>query len=1159
MMTYFLLVTVCYLIGFSFCCRVRMPLTSGLWLWVCTLTASSLLPSALRPASALNLTFTRPSYRATIPENSLGKTYVVADERMGVYLPEEPRAELRYRIVSGDADKIFKAEERPVGNFLFLLIRTRTGNSVVLNRERKDSFVLEVKVSLASADVLLESSTVVNVSVSDRNDLRPLFYQTAYQVDVEEDASVHSSVVRIHADDADLGRGGEVYYRFREPDSDFVIHPVTGVVTLTRPLRYSDKRSYDITVLAQDRGDSLHRNPPSAAKLVINVIQVNLHNPEIFVRHIRDLYETPDTNIYAVVTVVDKDAGRNGEIDRLEIVDGDSNGHFRVKKVSSSTNNTVEFNIVTYKLLNREKYSKQYNLTLRASDKGIPSRQAHLSIDLNVEQTLDKYPIFEKEIYEINILESAPVNSPVIRLKMSESELLFHNEIHFEIVGGNEEGYFRIHSLTGMLYTSNVLDAEEKNLYIITVSALEQGKSGHSQQSSAKVKIIIVDINDNDPVFETSSVDVTVTENEPPGVSIAKVLAKDKDSGENGYISYSIANINPVPFEIDHFTGIIRTIETLDYETMRRESLLYVRASDWGLPFRRETEMELKIRLRDINDNRPRFERVNCSGSLSRFSPVGSEIMSLAAIDFDSGNIITYRIVSRNSKGCFNLDLTSGILSLTCDLRYENFTERTLNTTASDGTHSSDINPIRIKIKNDMPYRGSHFDTDNFSCNETGVAKQLKGILSEAARSNIAKSPDQRDISIMPKRYGENVYPPDILNLPATVQINESVALGSKVMRIQAKDRDLGYNGKLVFGVTSGDRDSLFRLDPETGVLKTIGHLDYEKETEYNLNIAVYDLGRPQKSSTSYLTVVILDKNDNPPRFQQPMASLRINENTPNGTAVFKAIATDQDSSENAQIGYSLLTDTDVFVIHPVTGVLYVNNPPDREQNELFEVRIRASDRRDDKHSVTALYSESVVQIHITDLNDNTPKFVKELLTVKVKEDMPVGSVIAVLEAVDEDLGVNGEVVYSSPAHNQSLLVDSWSGAVRLARPLDYEERQRLVMKVSACDRGATPLCASAELTVQVVDVDENVHSPQFEEFVVSASVAENEPPGVLVTTVQAVDADPPGEDSRVAYHIAGGDGVGYFSIDDQGQFNSLPIARVVLNTNCVREQHVNR
>lgn len=61
-----------------------------------------------------------------------------------------------------------------------------------------------------------------------------------------------------------------------------------------------------------------------------------------------------------------------------------------------------------------------------------------------------------------------------------------------------------------------------------------------------------------------------VDENEQAGAEVARATARDADAGENAYISYSLANLAPVPFEVDPFTGAIRTTEMLDYETGRR-------------------------------------------------------------------------------------------------------------------------------------------------------------------------------------------------------------------------------------------------------------------------------------------------------------------------------------------------------------------------------------------------------------------------------------------------------------------------------------------------------------------------------------------------------------------------------------------------------------
>lgn len=187
--------------------------------------------------------FTQPLYNVSIPENSIGKTYVVPEERMGIKLASpDTNFDVRFRIMSGDRDKFFKAEERTVGDFCFLLIRTRTGNVDVLNRERKDRYVLEVRATASRGDgknrvTILEADTTIVVTVLDTNDLNPLFYPTEYEETIAEDTPLHRSILRVMAEDADLGRNGEIYYSFAEETDQFAVHPVSGVITLTRPLR----------------------------------------------------------------------------------------------------------------------------------------------------------------------------------------------------------------------------------------------------------------------------------------------------------------------------------------------------------------------------------------------------------------------------------------------------------------------------------------------------------------------------------------------------------------------------------------------------------------------------------------------------------------------------------------------------------------------------------------------------------------------------------------------------------------------------------------------------------------------------------------------------------------------------------------------------------
>ncbi|VVD05382.1 unnamed protein product [Leptidea sinapis] len=1077
-------------------------------------------PPGAPPPPALR--FRHALYNVSIPENSPARAYAEqppAADPLGLQLPA-PDARVRYRIRHGDRDKYFKAEDKVVGDFCFLSIRIRPGNSDVLNRERRDSYTLEVRATAQLSDGRqLEADTVVAVEVTDENDLSPLFYPTEYDVRVPEDVPLHSSIARVSAEDADLGINGEIYYSIADTTDRFAVHPTTGIITVTRTLSFAENTRYAFTVLAHDRASLLTLGsdaPAARASVVVNVQQANLFAPELRVRRLPELLENSTAEIYAIIEVTDRDVGEHGVISTVDIVDGDPDGHFRVRPSVQAS----EYDLIVHALLDREAAPQGYNLTLRATDAGQPPRSSYLTLPVTLTDINDNAPVFSREVYEVSILETMPPNTPVLRLKVTDRDEGKNARVYIEIVGGNEGGEFIINPETGVLYTATSLDAEVKFLYTLTVSAIDQGNAGTRKQSSAKVKILVIDANDNDPIFEKEQIEVTVLENGASGSTVTRVVAHDADSGENAYISYSIANLQPVPFEVDHFSGVIRTTRLLDYESMRREYVLQIRASDWGVPFRRQAEMRVTIRLKDVNDNRPQFERVDCVGYLSRRLLISHEIVTLSAIDFDSGDVVSYRIVGGNEDNCFSLDSTTGILSLSCDLSDVRSETRELNVTATDGTHFADAASLTLHlVSGNSIAHGDGPDTAaaGLECRDTDVARRLTDLLAAAERSN-APLDFSEDFPLSSSRFGENLHFPEFIDFPVEIKVNESVALGTTLVRLLGRDRDLGYNGLLVYAISGGDADSAFRIDPATGDLKVIGYLDRERESEYYLNISVYDLGRPQRSSSRLLPVTVLDVNDNAPRFVKSLASFRVTENAINGTAIFQANATDRDSGEFGIVTYALSGGSaGDFCMERDTGVVAVCAPLDRERRALYELTVRATDGG-------GLSAEALVRVAIDDVNDNAPKFALPSYNVRIREDVPIGTLVAVLEAFDPDLGDGGLVTYTLPDQQPDDIVFTVYGVT-----------------VRAADGGRPGRWGEAGLIVELEDVDENRHAPAFgARPALAVRVSEAAPPGSAVGAAPARDADPPGRDSRLAYSVEAGDGVPLFSVDDAGVIRSL-------------------
>lgn len=207
-------------------------------------------------------------------------------------------------------------------------------------------------------------------------------------------------------------------------------------------------------------------------------------------------------DVYAVVRVEDADQGPSGQIRSLDIIDGDPDGYFRVQKVTATDGTgAAEYNIAVLKLLDRERAPSGYNLTLRAVDSGFPPRNSTATLHVTVADWNDHAPVFDREHYEVSIVETAPVGTPLIRLRVTDQDQGRNALVQLSIVGGNQGGHFRINPTSGVLYTAHPLDAEMRTEHVLTVSAIDQGTAGTRKQSSAKVTVRVMDANDNDPIF----------------------------------------------------------------------------------------------------------------------------------------------------------------------------------------------------------------------------------------------------------------------------------------------------------------------------------------------------------------------------------------------------------------------------------------------------------------------------------------------------------------------------------------------------------------------------------------------------------------------------------------------------------------------------------
>ncbi len=1062
--------------------------------------------------------FTQSVYNATIYENSAAKTYVESPVKMGIYITD-PTWGIRYKIVSGDNENLFKAEDYQLGDFSFLRIRTKGGSSAILNREVRDHYILTVKAMEKNSNA--EARTQVRIQVLDTNDLRPLFSPTAYSISLLENTAIRTSVAKVMATDADIGTNGEYYYSFREWTDMFSVHPTSGVVTLTGKLDYSETKQYELEILAVDRGMKLYGSSgfSSMAKLTVRVEQANEHAPVITAVTLAPS-DTDKDPTYAVVTVEDSDQGANGEIASLSVVAGDPLQQFKAMRTSPGSK---EYKIKAVKQVDWDSQPFGYNLTLQAKDKGSPPQFSSAKV-IHVMSPHFKIgpPKFSQATYIVNVSEFAPLNTPVVMVtavpKYPQLKYAFRHKL--------DKNHFAINADSGLITTAGPLHADSVNRYELEVMTSDK-------KASAKVIINVIDVNNNAPEFKQTSYKASIDENMPIGTSVLTVKATDLDSGENGYVTYSIANVNPQPFVIDYFSGVISSSEILDYELMPRIYTLKVRASDWGSPFRREVETQVTVTLNNLNDNKPLFENVDCDVSVPRDHGVGEQITTLSAIDADELQLVRYRIKAGNELNLFEINPNSGVLSLKQPLsegEAAKVSYHSFQIIASDGEHETQpmfLNITVVMARNPVQVK----------CVDTRVASMLAEKLLQGSKIHSQNEPEDyfQDFHSV-----NRVAPQFAETFPSVIEVKEDLPVGAMIVHLSATDSDSGFNEKLVYVISGGDAESRFVIDTDSGWLKVYAPLDRETTDHYTLNITVYDLGIPQKSSSRLLDVKILDANDNSPQFLQDAYSVDIIESTAGGTEIIQVEAKDKDLGDNGVIRYSILADTDQFAIDMETGIVTVKKPLDREVQPSFILKIAA---RDQATGEPQLVSTVLLKITLEDVNDNPPKFIPPNYQVRVREDLPIGTVIMWLEAHDPDVGPSSQVRYSLADNGDGKFeVDKLSGAVRIVQNLDYEKKQVYSLTARAKDKGKPiSLSSSCHIEVEVVDVNENLYRPLFPSFLDKGFIKEDVPIGTSVMKIKAQDEDK-GRDGEIRYSIRDGSGLGIFTIDEEtGKLSSFP------------------
>ncbi|XP_045886271.1 protocadherin alpha-8-like [Micropterus dolomieu] len=502
----------------------------------------------------------------------------------------------------------------------------------------------------------------------------------------------------------------------------------------------------------------------------------------------------------------------------------------------------------------------------------------------------------------------------------------------------------------------------------------------------------------------------------------------------------------------------------------------------------------LDINIVDINDNAPYFPENMQSLNIAESTVPGGKFGFVGASDRDVGknSVSTYKL-SQNDY--FSLEVHKGRESVSAELVLQKALDREKQRT------------IKLTVT----------AVDGGNPPKSGASQIIINVL---------------DINDNAPVFSSALY---------KARISENLPVGTTVVALKATDADEGLNAQIEYSLRSKGQDrvlEVFDIDSKTGVLIIKGDIDYEENPAFEIHAQASDKGQPPMSAHCKVLVEVADLNDNAPEITVTSLLNTMREDAEVGTAIALVSVLDKDGGKNGVVK-AVIENENHFKLDTNYKNYYslvVYGPLDREIQSQYNVTIVATDE-----GTPPLSSTNILTVHVSDVNDNPPRFPEPLVNVYVKENSPVGAVIKTVSAADADIDQNGQVSYSflktksdSLPLSTMININSETGDIVSLQSFNYEELKTFQFKVQATDSGVPPL--SSNVTVNVCILDENDNSPAilapYSEHgsVNSESIPYSAEAGYFVAKIRAVDADS-GYNALLSYHLSEPKGNNLFRI----------------------------
>ncbi|XP_039619180.1 cadherin-16 [Polypterus senegalus] len=599
---------------------------------------------------------------------------------------------------------------------------------------------------------------------------------------------------------------------------------------------------------------------------------------------------------------------------------------------------------------------------------------------------------------------------------------------------GNENDIFGIDS--GFISITMPLDREETPSYTLQVrDTVKDEKEG--APTLITVKINVGDENDNTPEFTEKFMTAKVSVGTRSGVPFMKLHAIDLDDQTtlNGDLRYSIIQQNPETtdshvFFLDPNSGSMSLTENgslfLDPEKVDIYNLT-VQVKDMAggsMALSSTGVVSVEIVQNTWNAPGPVYIQENVAGSYP---------MQILQVQWN-GQPVIYKLKGDDIGSIFSIS-AEGIIYVNGPLDRETQAKFQMKVFAenSEGTAYADPLELRVIVRD------------------------------------------------------ENDNSPTFSQLTYQTTIKELTTKGTEILRVQATDIDEPStdNSQISYQIVSQTPTSkgpLFKIDGGSGSITLEAPHLLSYKNQYTLKVLAQDMNGAEGGLSGHCTIIVdvTDVNNNPPVFsEKKLGPFELSEETEIGTVVTKITALDEDQprTDNWFVDFRIVSGNENGIFKLQTdrtaneARVILNKKLDSEETQKYDLKISAQ-------NVAALVgrtygSDSSVSLVIQVVKVlKAPKLSKDYYEVKVKEDVPVGTVI--FNFGQDDIDKQNPRYYLSGNAKNVFSIDEDTGKIRTNQLLDKEQDTDCTLEIMAQSRENSSLSATAILKIILVDVNDN-------------------------------------------------------------------------------------